>query len=59
MNLSRRSFLGARRRAPPGTALAGGVLIGGAQADADAAATGGATTAGLLPVPRRRTRPAS
>ena len=40
MDLSRRKFLKGTATGAAGTALAGGVLIGGARADADAATTG-------------------
>src|SRR5580693_1908101 len=39
MNVSRRNFLRGAAAGTAGTALAGGVLIGGARADADAGAT--------------------
>jgi deferrochelatase/peroxidase EfeB len=42
VNVSRRNFLKGTVAGAAGTALAGGVLIGGAHADADAAATDGA-----------------
>jgi deferrochelatase/peroxidase EfeB len=41
MNVSRRSFLHGTAAGAAGTALTGGVLIGGARADADAAGTNG------------------
>ena len=57
MNPSRRNFLRGAISGAAGTALAGGVLIGGAKADADAAtaATGadGQATAAVVPLPRR------
>ena len=43
MNVSRRRFLSGAAAGAAGTALTGGLLIGGAQADADAADTGPAT----------------
>ncbi len=45
MDLSRRRFLQGTATGAAGTALAGGVLIGGARADADAATTGGTAAA--------------
>jgi deferrochelatase/peroxidase EfeB len=44
VDLNRRNFLKGTAAGAAGTALAGGVLIGGAQADADAATTASATT---------------
>ena len=41
MNINRRNFLKGTAAGAAGTALAGGVLIGGARADADAATVGG------------------
>ena len=54
MDLSRRNFLQGTVSGAAGTALAGGVLIGGAQADANAATQGDrGHRGGVVPVPRR------
>ena len=44
MNINRRNFLKGTAAGAAGTALAGGVLIGGAHADADAATNSGPVT---------------
>ena len=48
-NVSRRSFLHGTAAGAAGTALTGGVLIGGARADADAADNGGPASADSYP----------
>ena len=49
MNVSRRNFLKGTASGAAGTALAGGVLIGGARADADEARHGGPVTQAAYP----------
>ena len=49
MNINRRNFLKGTAAGAAGTALAGGVLIGGAHADADAATTSGPATEASYP----------
>ena len=49
MNINRRNFLKGTAAGAAGTALAGGVLIGGARADADAAAVSGPVTEASYP----------
>ena len=53
VDLSRRNFLKGTATGAAGTALAGGVLIGGAHADADAATRSDPVDGGVVPVPRR------
>jgi deferrochelatase/peroxidase EfeB len=49
VNINRRNFLKGTAAGAAGTALAGGVLIGGARADADAATTAGPVTEAAYP----------
>jgi deferrochelatase/peroxidase EfeB len=49
VNINRRNFLKGTAAGAAGTALAGGVLIGGARADADAAAVSGPVTEASYP----------
>ncbi|MGD0702051.1 MAG: Dyp-type peroxidase [Trebonia sp.] len=49
MNINRRNFLKGTAAGAAGTALAGGVLIGGARADADAATVSGPVTEASYP----------
>ena len=49
MNINRRNFLKGTAAGAAGTALAGGVLIGGARADADAATVDGPATEASFP----------
>ena len=56
MDVNRRNFLKGTAAGAAGTALAGGVLIGGAHADADAAVQRARGRAAAHPPSRRRTR---